>query len=60
MADSQLILRKLGLSDSEINIYLALATSGSMSASELTRATQTKRPTAYWTVAWYIKVGILG
>ena len=59
MADAQAILKKLGLSDSEINIYLALATGGSMSASELTRATQTKRPTAYYALRQLLDRGLV-
>ena len=48
MENPQNILKRLGLSDAEIKIYLALNARGALTASELTKAAHLKRPTAYY------------
>lgn len=52
------ILGRLGLSDSEIAIYLALASGGSRTASELVKLTKGKRPTVYYALRQLIDRGL--
>lgn len=42
------VFGRLGLSESETAIYLALVENGQMTASEVTKTTRSKRPTAYY------------
>ena len=43
-------LKKLGLSQSEIDVYKTLSTQGAMAAIELLKATHMKRPTLYYSI----------
>ncbi|HTK04776.1 MAG TPA: helix-turn-helix domain-containing protein [Candidatus Eisenbacteria bacterium] len=52
------VLKKLGLSDSEIAIYLALTESGALTAAELVKATRGKRPTVYYALRQLIDRGL--
>ena len=53
------ILRKLGLSDAETRIYLALTAHGSLSASELAKHARCKRPTAYYALRQLLERGLV-
>lgn len=44
------VLKKLGLSQSEIDVYKTLSTQGSMTAIEILKATHMKRPTLYYSI----------
>ena len=48
MKTPQVVLKNLGLSEAEIKVFLSLHQGGSLTASELTRLTKTKRPTVYY------------
>lgn len=52
------VLRRLGLSESEIAIYLALTESGALTAAELVKATAGKRPTVYYALRQLIDRGL--
>ena len=59
MSSPQATLKKLGLSDSEISLYLALVAGGAMSASELTKAARAKRPTVYYAIRQLLDRGLV-
>ncbi len=48
MINPRPLLYKLGLSESEATLYLKLIEDGALTAAELTKATQSKRPTVYY------------
>ncbi|HTM67681.1 MAG TPA: helix-turn-helix domain-containing protein [Candidatus Binatia bacterium] len=52
------VLQRLGLSDSEIAIYLELSASGALTAAELVKATRGKRPTVYYALRQLIDRGL--
>lgn len=52
------VLKRLGLSDAEIAIYLALSEGGARTASELVKATRGKRPTVYYALRSLIDRGL--
>lgn len=52
------VLKKLGLSDSEVGIYLALTESGALTAAELVKITRGKRPTVYYALRQLIDRGL--
>ena len=54
----QAVLKRLGLSDSEIAIYLALTEGGALTASQLVKATRGKRPTVYYALRQLIDRGL--
>lgn len=58
MESPSAILARLGLSDSEISIYLALTSGGSRTASELVKLTRGKRPTVYYALRQLIDRGL--
>lgn len=58
MESPSAILTRLGLSDSEIAIYLALVSGGSRTASELVKLTRGKRPTVYYALRQLIDRGL--
>lgn len=59
MDTNQKILKKLGLSEAEIRIYLSLLTHGSLTASELTRRSRSKRPTVYYAIRQLVERGLI-
>lgn len=50
MTDVRKLLEQIGLSQSEIDLYLAMLSHGAMLASELMRLTRAKRPTVYYAI----------
>jgi len=53
------ILLNLGLAESEIDIYLSLLSHGALSASELVRLIQAKRPTVYYALRQLLERGLV-
>ena len=53
------VLKKLGLSDSEITLYLALLSRGSFRVNELVQVTCGKRPTVYYALRQLIARGLV-
>ncbi len=59
MSTPQDLLKKLGLSDSEIDLYLAMLSRGAMQASELMKAVRGKRPTIYYALKQLLERGLV-
>jgi sugar-specific transcriptional regulator TrmB len=59
MKEPRLILNKLGLSNSEIAVYLAMV-KGTRSAQEIIKSTRLKRPTVYYALGCLEKRGLVG
>lgn len=53
------VLQKLGLSQSEIDLYLAMLSQGALLASELMRLTNAKRPTVYYALRQLLARGLV-
>src|SRR3989338_5748853 len=53
------ILKKLGLSDAEIHVFVALSEYGSLSAQEITKHARCKRPTAYYALRQLLERGLI-
>lgn len=58
MTEIEEILKKLGLSDAEIRVFLALSEHGSLSAQEITKHARCKRPTAYYAIRQLMERGL--
>ncbi len=56
--DISLLLEKLGLSESEITLYLALHKYGALTAQEVGKLTHIKRPTVYYALRQLIDRGL--
>jgi len=59
MSSPKELLKKFGLSDSEIALYLMLLGRGAMQASELVKATRGKRPTVYYALRQLLERGLV-
>ena len=59
MSSPKELLRKLQLSDSEIQLYLAMLSRGAMQANELVKATRGKRPTVYYALRQLLDRGLV-
>jgi predicted DNA-binding transcriptional regulator len=59
MSSPKDILKRLGLSDSEIVLYLTLLARGAMQASELVKTTHNKRPTVYYALRQLLERGLV-
>ena len=53
------ILRKLGLSDSEVQLFLLLHEHGGLTAAELVKLSHGKRPTVYYALRQLIERGLV-
>lgn len=53
------LLKNLGLSESEIILYLSILSKGALSASELVKATHGKRPTVYYALRQLLERGLV-
>lgn len=59
MTTSELLLKRLGLSESESSLYLAMLSRGALQASELVKITRGKRPTVYYALRQLLSRGLV-